>query len=206
MEGDLEDVHREKEKQNNHTKGQSAQMWGECMNSLISSILAYGLTDIRQLARKETKSLGDDPDAIARTLNLPISLSELVKIILDNNQLLRKKLGDQSFRIYLDSLELLEKELDRSEARQVQCVVCDDERSDKELVYHISVNPVRHGITLAFRGSVTLFDWLSDADPFITVIPNPLASEPGQSTTIGIHDGFFSKCVAIFWKDSLVNC
>lgn len=179
-------------------KDEDRHLSGECMNKLIASILAYGVPAIRQLARKKTASLGDDPDAITRTLELPIALPDLIQVISDNAPTLRKAMGDQSFRVYLSSVELLEKELDRSEGRNVQLVVCDDEHSDKELVYQIAVDTDRRHISVAFRGSATFFDLLTDVDPFISSVPNPVASEPGQAKTIGIHHGFYSKCTLYF--------
>lgn len=192
MEGDgHKDEDPKGEEHHKHTA-----LWIECMGMLISSILAYGLPAIRQLARRKTVPLGDNLDSIARTLDLPISLHDVIQVVNENAATLRKALGDQSFRLYLSSVELLTEEIDRVHQKNVQVVVCDDEGSDKgELVYQIAVNTVARHVVLAFRGSVTLIDWLVDADPFLSTMPNPFASEAGQAKTMGIHHGFYSTCI-----------
>lgn len=193
MESDHEDEKNDKGEHQKHPP-----LWIECMGTLITSILAYGLPAIRQLARTKTVPLGDNPDSIARTLELPISLQDVIQVMIENTATLRKAkaLNDQSFRLYLSSAELLTEKLDCAEQQNVQVIVCDDEGSDKgELVYQITVNPVTRHVILAFRGSVTLMDWLVDADPFLSQMPNPFASETGQAQTMGVHHGFYSTCI-----------
>jgi len=64
----------------------------------------------------------------------------------------------------------------------------------KHLVYGISVNEQSKVINLAFRGSVTVTDWVTDGDSFLVMHSNPLRSRTSnsipQSKYIGIHAGF----------------
>lgn len=77
-----------------------------------------------------------------------------------------------------------------------------DENADKELVYAVGIDHVRKRITVAFRGSVTPSDFITDACIEFHRRDNPLKDcetimdycgsekEQGQPSTIGIHHGF----------------
>uniref|UniRef100_A0A7S2IH72 Fungal lipase-type domain-containing protein n=1 Tax=Helicotheca tamesis TaxID=374047 RepID=A0A7S2IH72_9STRA len=68
-----------------------------------------------------------------------------------------------------------------------------DDKPDKELVYAVGVDPVRKRVTVAFRGSVTPTDFLTDATIAFKREPNPIQDlSKDQSETIGIHQGFYN--------------
>lgn len=69
----------------------------------------------------------------------------------------------------------------------LQIIEFDDKYRKTELVYSIIINPKEERITVVFRGSVTLFDWLMDAS-LIKVTPEEI--EEFSSSSVGVHAGF----------------
>ena len=68
-----------------------------------------------------------------------------------------------------------------------------DENSEKELVYGVGIDHFRRRITVAFRGSVTSSDFVTDACIEFSRRDNPvqlLLQLPDQPATIGVHHGF----------------
>ena len=72
-----------------------------------------------------------------------------------------------------------------------------DEKPLTDLVYAVGVDPLHKRVTVAFRGSVTPSDFLTDACISIQLEPNPVFDKEGdqkdqeQNETIGIHYGFY---------------
>ena len=68
-----------------------------------------------------------------------------------------------------------------------------DDQSEDELVYALGYNSYRKRITICFRGSVTINDWLIDADVRMVPFPNPVESDGRQyekTSFVRIHKGF----------------
>lgn len=63
-----------------------------------------------------------------------------------------------------------------------------DDRPEKDMVYAVGVDPIRKRVTVAFRGSVTPSDFLTDAS--ITLNRQENVVFPDQDK-IGIHNGFY---------------
>lgn len=59
----------------------------------------------------------------------------------------------------------------------------------------------RKRISLVFRGSVTVKDFIVDADSYMCPLKNPL-SESGE--TLGIHHGFYGKSTFILRRKGFV--
>jgi hypothetical protein len=174
-------------------------MLEESIDMLQGSILIYALADIRQLARKGM--LAGDAEAIKKITTTPVSADDIIQVVRENADTLHKVFGEESVSIYLSSLEHIRESIRRQSVSldgeaifaSAKVVVFDDENSDSELVYGIFVNSARKRITVAFRGSVTATDFVADANSYMSTIPNPVASERGQTKTLGIHHGFYGK-------------
>ena len=73
-----------------------------------------------------------------------------------------------------------------------------DLKSNEELVYAVGINPTQERITVAFRGSVTKTDFLTDAKIRMIQVPDPREFlETGRTLAddsknkIGVHQGFY---------------
>jgi hypothetical protein len=174
-------------------------MLEESMDMLQGSILIYAFADIRQLARKGM--LAGDSAAIKKITTTPVSADDIIQVVCDNADTLQKVFGEESVSSYLSSLEHIRESIRRHSVSpdgeavfaSTKVMVFDDENSDSQLVYGISINSARKRISIAFRGSVTVTDFVTDANSFMSQIPNPVASERGQTKTLGIHHGFYGK-------------
>eukprot|EP00956_Cyclotella_meneghiniana_P036305 scaffold123826_cov79-Cyclotella_meneghiniana.AAC.1 len=76
-----------------------------------------------------------------------------------------------------------------------------DEKSNDELVYAVGINPNAKRITVAFRGSTTKTDFLTDAKIDMVSVPDPkvFATKPNEKSKgdkvesdICIHEGFYN--------------
>lgn len=76
-----------------------------------------------------------------------------------------------------------------------------DEKSNDELVYAVGINPNAKRITVAFRGSTTKSDFLTDAKIDMVSVPDPevYATKPNETSKgnkvesdICIHEGFYT--------------
>jgi hypothetical protein len=128
-------------------------------------------------------------------------LDDIIQVVNTNAGTLQKVFGEESVSSYLSSLEHIRESIRRQSVSpdgeaffvSAKVVVFDDENSDSELVHGIFVNSAQKRITVAFRGSVTATDFVADANSYMKKIPNPVASEIGQTKNLGIHNGFYGK-------------
>lgn len=123
-------------------------------------------------------------------------------MIQHNQGALQKLVGKENIAFYLSSLQSIRQSWQRKTVLEAtgevvlqgrtEVVVFDDEYSQEQLVYGIGVNPSMKRITVAFRGSVTIQDFITDANTFLRYISNPVQTDQ----TIGIHHGFFDYLLA----------
>lgn len=172
------------------TMGPWPNLWDESREMLEGAILAYTFADLRSLARKKKLSVNHE-----RLLQLPVSPSDVLQVVQANLDDLKKEIVGIDF--YLSSLEsikasVFKPSIDPASGEAVlhdsKLVIFDDENAARELVYGIAVNGSRRRITVAFRGSVTLSDFMTDAKAIMTDIQNPVKG--GKPRTVGIHHGF----------------
>jgi hypothetical protein len=173
--------------------------------TVTASILIYAFADIRNLCRNRVLNFGD-PDAVDRIMNLPASTDDVITVFNDNRDTLKYNFGDEGVDFYLSAMANIQDNLRRhavdeetgeASYHSSRVVVFNDDKSNDELVYGIAVNTARKRITVAFRGSVTVKDFMIDAKALQTDIANPLVgSEINQSSTIGIHHGFYDYLFA----------
>lgn len=176
-------------------------VYEEADEMLQASILMYTIAAVRELAKDGEKFVGD-PSLI---LDTPISIGSALRVVGENAEEL-KKYGENCDQV-LDVLRSMETRTASSlsdgwmgammgsmmGAGQADASLeyfCDD-NANSELVYAIGIDRTRRRVTVAFRGSVTQNDWLTDLNMFGKSVPNPLYDEGGkQSKDLLIHNGF----------------
>ena len=65
-----------------------------------------------------------------------------------------------------------------------------DDNIESECLYMLMRSPMSKRITLIFRGSKTLQDWIKDSKLVVSAIKNPVSDREGQPPTICVHKGF----------------
>jgi hypothetical protein len=178
-------------------------VYHEAGEMLSVAMLIYVMTDLRILAKQNQLERGPE-----RILDLPTTVEATIRCIEDNSEQIVKKQseGHEMALMALNSLEerfgnqtmsssrswltgnLFGKRSDAEEEARLE--VFGDDKPDKELVYAIAINPKRKRITVAFRGSVSPIDFITDACIELSNRENPLKEFPDQEKTIGIHHGF----------------
>lgn len=162
-----------------------------------ASVLIYGISQLRQLARKGKLS---GHDVKERILDLPITIKDCIDVAMSNRKVLEDHVGEVKAELYGNGLLDVWGNLHRAAAENqdgmsiihASIVVFDDEHSNSECVYAIGVNRLQKIIALAFRGSVTVTDFRVDLDGHMFQLKNPM---PGADSdeTLGIHHGFYGK-------------
>lgn len=170
-----------------------------CISSVLTwrlvfakaSILVYALADLRGLWRMGKLSEGDQ-----KLLELPLSPSDVMVAAHHNMAALKDNFGENGVEFYMSSFASIQESLRKQEIDpetgeaslgDSQLVTFDDENADTEMVYGIAVNSSRKRITVGFRGSVTVTDFITDANSVIVDRASPIEGARG---TIGVHHGF----------------
>jgi hypothetical protein len=65
-----------------------------------------------------------------------------------------------------------------------------DDNTESECLYMLMRSPMSKRITLIFRGSKTMQDWIKDSKLVVSAIKNPVSDREGQPPTICVHKGF----------------
>lgn len=185
-------------------------LFTEADEMLQLSLLIYIMTDLRILAKKKENGL-TTPEKI---LTLPLSLETMAAMIAENLEQIKEAIGDSDHDMTMSALHSIQKRLGStnsvdgrknwvnlfttSDDNSVETtavvptlVAYGDDNPNKELVYAIAVAPARKRITVAFRGSVTPTDFMTDASISFQKIPNPLKDAEHQDEKLGIHSGFY---------------
>jgi len=182
-------------------------LYEEADEMLQVALLIYTMTDLRALAKKkDTKLLNPE-----RVLTLPLNLGTCLEMIEENLELIKSVFGDADHAMTMSALQSIQDRYDSHSIKTssssgsshwlnpfAQGVEIDmapsliafgDERPDKDLVYAVGVDHIRKRVTVAFRGSVTPSDFLTDASIAINRQHNPI--EGDEHEKIGIHNGFY---------------
>jgi Lipase (class 3) len=181
---------------NNYESFASSFQWPsileEAKEMTEASILVYALADLRGLLRMGKLSANDE----SRILEFPVTVSDVFDVVQKNLDALKASFGENGVDFYLSSLNSIQQSLRHRPIDDMSGEVCletshlvlfDDENAANELVYGIAVNMARKRITVGFRGSVTLSDFLADAKSLLIHRSSPIEGDTG---TIGIHHGF----------------
>lgn len=163
----------------------------------------FGLAEVRKLARK-----GEVSDEI---LKLPMSARACLRYLQDNREVLRAKIRPREFNMLMENVD---KESIVSMIMEQEGTLhhVGDENENSECYYAITSNPVRKSISVNFRGSKTIRDWVQDSKLVAGEVENPLAGERGQPETLKLHYGFLevrsSRALAAFlccWSCNLLT-
>jgi len=199
-------------------------LYDEADSMLQVALLIYTVTDLRTLAKKKNTKL-NTPE---RILTLPIELGTCLEMIEENIDVIKEAFGDNDHEMTMSALKSIQERYEKNtlpgnnssgsaghhwwnpfsqeENIEIQrlgspvLVAYGDEKPMSDLVYAVGVDPLHKRITVAFRGSVTPADFLTDACISINLQPNPVnkdAEEEGQSETIGIHHGFYDYLLKV---------
>jgi len=151
------------------------------------------LADVRAAARE---GMIEVPEAFQ---TLPVTANAIAEAFVANKEKMKIILKEADF-VFLEKLS------DNSETSQedqgsdekaalamiMECTIIHfgDDNIENNCVYMIFKNDRSQRITLCFRGSITLQDWIKDSKVFVDDIPNPVSDRPSQPPTIGVHLGF----------------
>jgi len=189
-------------------------IWADVENALLASLFVYGIADFRAFARKEGAKLKGDPALLEKALNLPITRVEVLEVFKENLDQMEAKEKKNS-HMYATAIEFLAREAKEKaeekgeksflqrlyqnpEEDPVSLVVFDDTNITRKntLIYQILVDKEEKQIVLAFRGSASARDWLTDVEFTMSEHSNPLKSRSSntiaQAHRIGIHKGFYN--------------
>lgn len=167
----------------------------ETVQPTISSIMVFAFADLRQIARDETSEdvLGS---GCMQLLDLPMSGTEMVRICNRYEEAFKTKVKYNEY----NTVEYLIKDFLEGPGREITSIESvsiehfGDDNALNECVHAIFTNSHTKQITLTFRGSITMQDWITDAKLISGDIPNPLydnkSSDDHQPKFLGVHLGF----------------
>jgi predicted lipase len=165
-------------------------LFQEADEMLLVSLLVYPFTKLRQLAR-------DGSVSAQNILDLPITALQAIEAVEQNATALKEQMGDEDVNMCRAALQSLHERYEMTEEgveisyQSAELVAYGDEKSEEELVYAIGIDRRRKRVTVAFRGSVTQKDFMTDASIAMRDMMNPLASFPDQEDMVKIHSGFY---------------
>lgn len=168
---------------------------------LQASLLIYVYADLRRLAREGKLSDG----ANEKVFDLPMPALTCMSIIEQNEEALARWNDEKDIKICREALRAIHERTEITEqglelAQGVEHIMSmstlehfSDTNSEKELVFAIGVDRWYRRITVAFRGSVTANDFLTDACISMVDRPNPVYEfdEDNQDENIKLHSGFY---------------
>ena len=167
-------------------------LFWEATTMTVDCIIVFILADLRELARSELLNDSDNRDV----LNLPIRADSIPRIWQNNKDVLRRKIRADEYDTlqYLVDRYIID-HVEDDELVAAECHFVGDEKASSECVYAIYSNSLRKRLTVAFRGSITLKDWLQDAKSAFSDVRNPLYGVGGfeidhQPEMLGLHMGF----------------
>ena len=167
---------------------------------LQASLLIYVYADLRRLAREGKLSEG----ANEKVFDLPMPALTCMSIIEQNEEALARWNDEKDIKICREALRAIHERTEITEqglelAQGVEHIMSmstlehfSDTKSEKELVFAIGVDRWYRRITVAFRGSVTTNDFLTDACISMVDRPNPVYEfdADNQDMNIKLHSGF----------------
>lgn len=179
-------------------------LFEEADEMLQVALLIYTMTDLRTLAKKKKTKLVN-PELV---LTLPLSLSACLHMIEENVELIQEYFGDEDHANTMAALQSIHERYEEHSIQsspsggsthflnpqgveinmQPSLIWFGDDRPDKDLVYAVGVDPIRKRVTVAFRGSVTPADFLTDASISFKRQENIVHPDDDK---IGIHNGFY---------------
>mmetsp|Transcript_23909 Transcript_23909/g.51740 ORF Transcript_23909/g.51740 Transcript_23909/m.51740 type:complete len:396 (+) Transcript_23909:107-1294(+) len=172
-------------------------LFKEADDMLQASLLIYAFADLRRLARSGKLVEGTD-EAV---FSLPIPAMVCMKVIEQNEEALAQFNDEEDIKICREALRAIHERCEVSDEgvevtedmlNMSTLVAFGDENSDKELVYAVGVDKWYKRVTVAFRGSVTQKDFITDACISMISTENPVHDfAKDQDEEIKLHSGFY---------------
>lgn len=167
---------------------------------LQASLLIYVYADLRRLARDGKLSEGSN----TKVFDLPMPALTCMSIIEQSEEELARWNDEKDIKICREALRAIHERTESTEeglefAQGVEHIMSmstlehfSDANSEKELVFAIGVDRWYRRITVAFRGSVTANDFMTDACISMVDRPNPVYEfdAENQDDSIKLHSGF----------------
>ena len=160
--------------------------------------MVFAFVDLRRIARETDIMEGISTNHSLDVLDLPMSGREMVNVCVENQKVIQENIRATHYNIvhYLMSDDFMETH--GKEVTSIDNVLihyCGDNDPLNECVHAIIANSKTKQITLSFRGTITMQDWLHDAQLVCGDIANPLY-DGGDDTSndqpeyLGVHLGF----------------
>ena len=155
---------------------------------LQASLLIYVYADLRRLARDGKLSEGSN----TKVFDLPMPALTCMSIIEQSEEELARWNDEKDIKICREALRAIHERTEITEqglelAQGVEHIMSmstlehfSDANSEKELVFAIGVDRWYRRITVAFRGSVTAIDFMTDACISMVDRPNPVYEFDGN--------------------------
>lgn len=165
--------------------------------------LMYGYASVRELAKENSE--------YEEILELPQTVQEIGKFIAENQDALQAYLTEDGKKdnseasVPYDCINSIIARSGKTEESESEVVYFEDELADKELVYGIGINKKMKRIDVAFRGTVTTTDMITDARKIFVPLDNPV-KQIGGPDEIFWHKGFHSKFLALLIIGVVASC
>ncbi|VEU43323.1 unnamed protein product [Pseudo-nitzschia multistriata] len=170
-------------------------LFSELYSMAYVSAAIFALADVRSAAREGIIKVSDE----CSIQNLPVTTEDIIDVFGANEEQLKLILKEDDFSLLKKLSERTEMLRNKNTPDKpnaltmvLECTLdhFGDDNVARDCVYLIFKNDLNKRITLCFRGSITLQDWIKDSKVFVDNIPNPVADRHGQAPTIGVHQGF----------------
>lgn len=173
----------------------SPSVFDDATTMISAALSVYVFADLRALARdSETRISLED-------FNLPMNLGEVMQAIETNKEALRESMSPRAYAEVEEMCRTLAQLHGNKnggmmsaifgKSEESQLVEFVDIESQKRLVHAITVNRSEKRITVSFRGSATLNDFITDSKIVQIKVDNPVFVLDGKlPETINIHSGF----------------
>jgi len=188
-------------------------LYEEADEMLQAAMLIYPFAKLRQMAKER---IIKSPEKI---LDLPITAIHALELVEENSLEIAKEMGDDSPEMLKSAMMMMDQRYAEMKAESkksgvlsflresrpppstppsIMMVAFGDKNAMNELVYGIAIDSGRKRITLAFRGSTTNQDFLTDASVSMTSEENPFANDASnQEKLIKFHSGFYGKAFIV---------
>ena len=168
-------------------------LYDECRQAFLAGYLIFGVVDLRNKARQELNAKGNENEVsvstLQRIMTLPCPFDQVLPLLKEDQKdeppSNDARLYEQGAQYYIET--------------DTELVVMNDHHQEEEVTYMITVSHRLKQVTVVFRGSTTVKDWMQDAKLILASIPNPVLktttntskdNEPEQAEQLGVHLGF----------------
>ena len=184
------------------TSSTSFNLYDDANDMLDLSLLMYAHAELRSMAKKG--------DLSKEFLEIPMTAKRLGELLSDEDNY-KNLMESESFNpekksentsVQQEALQSIIKRNNKNKGGGRATVnEFNDDESNEELVYAVTTDPSRKRVTVAFRGSVTPKDFLTDVSWWMRDVKNRMkVFDDSQPDVIRIHTGFHDY---LFGQESL---